>query len=176
VTVPAGRDRPGGRPPLRPGAPRCDTRPMTARDLGALALALPDGFAEAPDGAPGTGLRFRGPAGEALRVSEAAIDAGAPEAQQRMLRDRLVQGAIRDVQRETCRPGLEVFVPLSRAVTAHGVETWSVVARGEGEALVAQAVVAAERGVAILRWEGPNARASIARWFGILESVRPAGG
>jgi len=145
---------------------------MSPRRTDAFVLSLPEGFEEQP---AEHGLAFRGPAGELLTLSEAPVRPGGPEAQQQLARDRLVQGAIKDVQRRACQPDLEVVVPLARAPGAAGVETWNLVARSAAGRLFAQAVLAAEAGVGVLAFDGRNTRESIARWFGVLEAIRPAG-
>jgi hypothetical protein len=142
------------------------------RTLSAFSIEIPDGFAER---ATERGLLFVGPAGEVLRLEEAAVAGGGPEAQQRLVRDRLVQGAIRDVQRDACQPDLETVVPLSRAPGAAGLETWNLVSRSPAGRLLAQAVVASDAGVAVLAWEGRTTQGSVERWFGVLEAIRPAG-
>jgi hypothetical protein len=137
-----------------------------ARILTAFTILLPDGFEEQGD-------RLVGPGGDALRVTEVAIGGGGPEAQQRIVRDRLVQGAIKDVQRDSCQPDLEVMVPLSKAPGAAGLDTWSLVSRSAAGRLVAHAVVASDAAVAVLSWEGRATQESVAVWFGVLESLRP---
>ncbi|HUL60924.1 MAG TPA: hypothetical protein VLU43_16710 [Anaeromyxobacteraceae bacterium] len=145
---------------------------MPARRTDAFVLTIPDGYEEQP---AERGLAFRGPGGEVLLLSEVPVKAGGPEARQRMARDRLVQGAIKDVQRRVCQPDLEVLVPLARAPGADGIETWNLVARSAAGRLFAQAVVAGDAGVGVLAFDGRNTHDSIARWFVVLESVRPAG-
>jgi hypothetical protein len=140
-----------------------------APHLDAFEIALPDGFRSVP---AERGLVFRGAAGEELSISEAALRGEAPEAQRQMLRDRLVQGGIKDIQRAACQPDLEVVVPLARAPGAPGLETWNLVARSAAGRLFAQAVVASDDAVAVLTFEGTTTRESIERWFGILGSVR----
>lgn len=143
---------------------------MAQRALPGFLLDLPDGFAEQPDAPQGTA--FRSAAGEELVLVAAALDAG-PEAQQRIQRDRLVQGALKDVQRAACQPDLEVLVPLSRAPGPDGLETWHLVARSPEGRLFAQAVAATPAAVAVLTFDGRNERPSIARWFALVESLRP---
>ncbi len=141
------------------------------RTVGSFRLSLPEGFEEV--GAE-RGTAFRGGSGEGLRLTQAAVAGGGPEAQQKLLRDRLVQGGVKDVQRAACQPDLEVVVPLSRAPGGPGIETWNLVARSEAGRLFAQAVVASDAAVGVLVFEGRNTRESIARWFEIVESIRPA--
>jgi hypothetical protein len=144
---------------------------MTTRVLETFRVALPEGFEEQ---AMERGAAFRSAAGEALSFAAAQIEGGGPDAQQRLLRDRLVQGAIKDVQRAACQPDLEVVLPLTKAPGAPGIETWNLVARSDADRLLAQAVVASDAAVAVIAFEGRNTRDAIARWFGVLESIRPA--
>jgi hypothetical protein len=140
--------------------------------LDAFEITLPEGFERLP---AERGVAFRGASGEELSILEAALRGDAPEAQRQILRDRLVQGGVKDIQRTACQPDLEVLVPLARAPGAPGIETWNLVARSEKGRLLAQAVVASATAVAILSFEGTTTRESIDRWFGILGSLRPAG-
>jgi hypothetical protein len=144
---------------------------MPLRLADGLLAELPDGFAEAKGGG---GLLLRSPAGEEIRITAAAVGEARPEARARIVRDRLVQGALKDVQREACQPDLEVVVPLARVPGAAGLESWHLVARSPAGRLLAQAVVATEGVVAVAVFEGRNARASIRAWFAFLESLRPA--
>jgi len=143
---------------------------MITHALGGFRLALPDGYAEA---ACNGRLVFTGPDGEEIAGSSAAVEGEGPEARRRMLRDRLVQGAIRDVQRAACQPDLEVVVPLAHAPGADGIETWNLVTRSAAGRLFAQAVVASEGAVAVLSFQGRNERGAVGRWFAVLEAVRP---
>ncbi len=136
-----------------------------------LVLFVPEGYAERPSE---RGLAFVGPAGEALSVAAASVDLTGPEAQQKMARDRLVQGAIKDIQTAVCQPDLEVLVPLSRAPGAPGIETWNLVAKSDRGRLFAQAVVASESAVAIFTLDGRHRPETVTGWFGMLEAVRGA--
>lgn len=144
---------------------------MPLRLAEGLAAELPRGFAEAKGGG---GLVFRSPAGEEIRVTAAAVGEVQPEARARIVRDRLVQGALKDVQREACQPDLEVLVPLAKVPGADGLDSWHLVARSPAGRLFAQAVVATAGAVAVIVFEGRNERPSIAAWFGFLESLRAA--
>lgn len=144
---------------------------LRSRLFEGLVLFPPEGYAERP---AERGLAFVGPAGEALTVAAASVDLTGPEAQQRMARDRLVQGAIKDIQKAVCQPDLEVLVPLSKAPGAEGIETWNLVARSDAGRLFAQAVVASEASVAVLALDGRMGQEAVAGWFGMLESVRGA--
>lgn len=141
------------------------------RLLSGLALTLPDGFAEVP---AERGARFDGPGGEVLTVQVASLADQGSGSQQTLVRDRLVQGAIKDIQRDGCQADLEILVPLSRAPGRPGVETWNLVSRSASGRLLAQAVVATDAAVAILACDGRNERATIGRWFQLLESIAPA--
>jgi hypothetical protein len=143
---------------------------MTSLALPAFTLELPDGLCPCAD----SPFTYEGPGGEIWRLEGLCLPSAGPEAQQALRRAELATRAVKDMKRDVCQPDLEVFLPLARAPGEAGLEVFTLLARSAQGRLLAQGVATGPGGVLKVVLDGRYERATLSRWFGLFESIRPA--